>query len=161
MTKKSSKRNTKPIALVIENKFSRAEREIEQLRSKVGLKTGVWLFTRHLHSPHDLLESEHHNKVFSVCEKIGNDVIHWHQNNTLDDEDLDAYRRCRDRIGRKLRAVNKLIRERQPTTWEKFFMLFEGFVTIVLQVLPTVGRLLRNAAAMLTGVPVPRALPPR
>lgn len=135
--------------IVIANKFSAAEREIERLQSKIRLQRGAWIFKQHIYSVRDLLESEHCNKIYAICEKIGDDVLHWYQNSAISEDGKDTYRKGRERIQRKLRAVNKEIEERAPTVWESFMSIFEDFVVLVSKTMPTVGKLIKLVAGIL------------
>lgn len=136
-------------ALLIAHKFGIAEREIERLASKIHLQKGAWFFRRHMFSVEDLIESEHYDKIYAICEKIGDDVIHWHQSGKLTAEGLETYQKEREGIRRKLNSLNKEIETRLPTIWENFLSIFEGFVVVVMKVLPTVAKIVKTIAAYL------------
>ena len=132
--------------LVITHKFSRAEREIERLSSKIHIQNGAWFFKQHIYSIKDLMESEHYNKIHAICEKIGDDILHWHQSGKISEEGLEIYRKERERFHLQLLALNKEIQERVPTIWENLISVFEAFVVIVMRVLPAFSKLIKMAA---------------
>ena len=47
--------------LLITHKFSRAEREIERLSSKIHIQNGAWFFKQHIYSIKDLMEKVRRN----------------------------------------------------------------------------------------------------
>ncbi|MDO8753060.1 MAG: hypothetical protein Q7J80_04115 [Anaerolineales bacterium] len=132
--------------LVITHKFSRAEREIERLSSKIHIQNGAWFFKQHIYSIKDLLESEHYNKIYAICEKIGDDILHWYQSGKISEAGLDIYRKEREKIRFQLLSLNKEIQERVPTIWENLLSVFEAFVVIVMRVLPAFSKLIKMAA---------------
>ena len=125
-------------------KFARVEREIEAIQDKVHLTKGAWIFTMHVHSQADLMESAHFNKVHSICEKIGDDIMLWRSRGELPDEGMTAYQKARDRIARCLRNVRDEIRDREQTGVETLLGILDTFTTAVLKLLPTVGSLLKK-----------------
>lgn len=107
---------------------------------------------KHVYSIEELIDSPHHRKIYSVCEKIGDDVMQWQKTGNLSDDELDAYQAGRGRIQRKLRCVNKEIKEREPTFLEKFLSILEGFVALVAKVLPTITKIIK-LARLIAGIP--------
>jgi len=69
----SSKKN-------IERKFRRVFNEVELVRSKIDEKKG-WIFTSHVYSKEELSNSPHHEKIYSITEKIGDDAENWYKRN--------------------------------------------------------------------------------
>ncbi len=138
-------------ALAIANKFQVAKREIERLRAKIHIQKGAWLFKQHIYSIQDLLESEHFDRIYAICEKIGDDVIHWVQSGRISDDGLLVYRNSRDNIQYNLRLVNKEIEERVPTLWENILSILEEFVVLISKVLPAVKNLMSLATALFGG----------
>lgn len=128
---------------VIIHKFGRAERELERLSSKIHIQNGAWFFKQHIYSIKDLLESEHYNKIYAICEKIGDDIFHWRQSGKLSEEGLDFYQKEREKFHLHLLSLNKEIQERVPTVWENLLSVFEAFVVIVMRVLPAFSKLLK------------------
>src|SRR5262245_36181261 len=107
-------------AVLFQTKFARVHVEIDALRSEVRLQKGAWIFTRHVHTREALLESPRFDRIHSICKKIGDDVQRWIKQNQLPDEGINEYNKARERVGRDLRSVNKVIVERRPThleTW--------------------------------------------
>lgn len=133
-------------ALIITHRFSRAEREIERLSSKVHIQNGAWFLKQHIYSMKELLESEHHNKIYAVCEKIGDDVFHWKLSGKISEAGLEIYRTERERLHLQLLSLNKEIQERIPTVWENLLTIFEAFVVIVMRVLPAFSKLIKMGA---------------
>lgn len=128
---------------LFKQKFTRVEREIDAIRDKIHLTKGAWIFKMHLHSQLDLMQSDHFNKVHSICEKIGDDVMQWRTRGELPDVGMTAYQKARDRIARLLRKVRNEIRDRKHTGVEVFLGILDSFTTTVLNLLPTVGALLK------------------
>ena len=117
-------------AALFHTKFARVHLEIDALRSEVRLQKGAWIFTRHVHTREALLESPRLDRIHSICEKIGDDVLRWIKQDRLQDED-------------------------RPTNLEKWLSVFE-VTALVLQTLPTVAKLLQ----LLLPVPIPTKLLP-
>lgn len=131
---------------MISRKFQVAKSELERLSLKIHIQKGSWLFRKHVYSVEELLESEHYNKIYAVCEKIGDDVYNWYLNDKLSEEGRETYEKEREGIRRKLVALHKDIQDRKPTGWENFLSIFEGFVVIVMKVIPTFAKIVKMVA---------------
>jgi hypothetical protein len=146
-------------ALIISNRFSIAEHEIERLRAKINIQHGPWVFKKHIYSIQDLQASEHFDKIYSICMKIGDDISHWHQSKKLSDDGMVTYHRKRAEIDHKLRTVNKEIEARLPTAWENILSILEDFVVLIAKALPPLGKLIKASAGAL-GVDIHKQLGP-
>jgi hypothetical protein len=133
----------------ITNKFSIAAREINRLASKIHVKKGSWLFARHVYTTRELLESKHFDTILAICEKIGDDVLYWCKNEKLSEEGLGTYKREREKVNLRLNSLNKEIQERETTPGENLILYFEGFVAMVLKVLPAIESLIKFGAIYL------------
>ena len=136
--------------LVFERKFKRIEKEIDFLRTEIGLIQGGWIFSRHDYTAQELLESRRWEKIFSISEKISDDVLNWVRRGNFTTEGQETYRRRRDRVAQKLRGVNKAIKERQPTGWEMCLAVFQDAAKIVMRILPTTANLIKLARKALS-----------
>jgi len=130
-------------------KFARVEQEVHVLHNKITMKQGVWVFQRHVYSVQEMLTSEHYEKIYSISQKIGHDVMQWVRQGALPDEGKEAYRKARDRVARQLGNINHSIQERKPTQWEKWLAVFQDFTTIVLRLLPTLARIIKVTKKLL------------
>jgi hypothetical protein len=95
------------------------------------------------------LESKHFDTILAICEKIGDDVLYWCKNEKLSEEGLGTYKREREKVNGKLNSLNKEIQERETTFGENLISYFEGFVAMVLKVLPAIESLLKIGAVYL------------
>jgi hypothetical protein len=136
-------------SLDIANKFSIVEREINRLSSKIHVQKGNWFFAKHVYTTKELLESKHFDKILAICEKIGDDVLRWCQNEKLSEEGLETYRRERGKINWKLNSLNKEIQERESTLGENLLSYYEGFIALILKILPAIESLLKIGALYL------------
>ena len=119
-------------------KFSIAYREIEKLKSKIHEKKGLSIFKTHLYTKDDLLKSEHHHKIYSVSEKIHDDVVHWIRNNMFTNQQKRIYTKERDKFEQKLNSVNSEIAQRQPTWWENCKQVCIEFKELVMNNIPRI-----------------------
>jgi len=117
-------------------KFRKVHLEIESLDTKVHKKSGFLFFKSHVHTMKELLESPHHQKIFSITEKIGHDVESWYKAGRLSKSEEMTYYAERDSIDDELHRVNMSIEDREPTWWEIVKAPFTEFVEIVLHNLP-------------------------
>jgi len=83
--------------VIFRRRFKRVFREIEFLERKINKKEG-WIFTNHLHSKEELLNSEHHKMIYSITEKIGDDAENWYGRGKL----LSLEKSCTTNIEKKL-----------------------------------------------------------
>lgn len=116
-------------------KFRSVHREIDQIRSKIDLKTGI-IFTSHIYSQEELLKSDHHQKIYSICEKIGSDVDNWYNQGKLNEDEEHEYYEEREEIEDELNNINIQIQQREPTWWESAKGALNNFVAIVMKTMP-------------------------
>lgn len=119
-----------------EKKFKPILREIDYVKLKIHKKKGFWFLKQHVYTEQDLLDSPHFCKIDSIIEKIGSDVESWHKNGKLSLFDRQVYQEYRDATDLKLEGLKKEIIARQPTWWENFRSVFEGFIGVVMGKLP-------------------------
>ena len=120
------------------NKFRLVFREIHTINCKIDMKHGFFCFEEHVYSVEELLRSEHHSKIFSITEKIGDDAIQWARNGQLSKEAEKIYFEYRDRIDNELDAVNCRIMNRNKTWWEGSKAALTSFARLIMSKLPTV-----------------------
>lgn len=135
--------------LIFEKKFGRIDREIESLRSEIRLTNGGWIFSRHVYSTQELIQSPRWEKICSISQKISDDALNWVRRGSFTEDGQAAYHKKREGVARKLRSLRKAIREREPTGWEKWMSLFEDTATMVMRILPTTANLIKLAQKLL------------
>jgi hypothetical protein len=126
----------------LEKKFNRVFHEIIMLESKINKKKGFWMFTTHSHSEEELLESR--EKINSITEKIGSDVISWNKFGKLTEEGRSVYENTKKEVKDKLEQVAKMIAYREPTWWEGIKPSFVEFIVKVVSNMPEI--LIENLA---------------
>ena len=117
-------------------KFTKVHLEIERLDGKVNEKSGFLFFKSHVYTIKELLDSPHHQKIFAITEKIGDDVESWYKAGRLSKSEEETYYAERDSVDDELHRVNASIEEREPTWWEVIKGPFTEFVEIILDNLP-------------------------
>jgi|APSaa5957512622_1039677.scaffolds.fasta_scaffold184732_1 hypothetical protein len=140
--------------VIFRRRFKRVFREIEFLERKINKKEG-WIFTNHLHSKEELLNSEHHKMIYSITEKIGDDAENWYGRGKLPESGKELYYEYREETDDKLHEVNLSIEDREPTWWESAKGSLEEFVEWVMENMPDLKRLLLTAGETLAKLPGP------
>ena len=120
----------------IESKFRKVYIEMESLERKIYRKDGFFIFKSHTFSIEELLDSPHHHKIFSITEKIGDDMENWFNAGKLTTEEEEIYYFERDKTDDELHRINMAIEDREPTWWEEIKGPFGEFVIIILNNLP-------------------------
>ncbi len=121
---------------VIERKFRRVYKEIDRLDTKIYQKSGFLFFRSHVYTIKELLNSPHHQKIYSFTEKIGDDAQNWYRAGRLSEDEQERYHQNRSKIDRSLRGINISIQKRKPTWWEVVKEPFTQFVEVILHNLP-------------------------
>ncbi|MEH1821588.1 MAG: hypothetical protein V7L31_21325 [Nostoc sp.] len=125
---------------IIQVAFKRAFNEIDLLKSKIHQKQGFWILEIHKYSPEDLEDSEHHAKIYSITEKLGDDVSNWHNAGKLSNNDFNYYHEERGNLEEKLFLVNMEITQRQPTWVEETLGILNKLTEAIMNNLPTLVR---------------------
>ena len=120
----------------IESKFRKVYIELESLEREIYRKSGFLFFKSHIHTIEELLDSPHHHKVFSITEKIGDDMKSWFNAGKLTTEEEEIYHFERDKTDDELHRINMNIKDREPTLWEEIKVPFVEFGTMILNNLP-------------------------
>ncbi|MEH2248212.1 hypothetical protein [Nostoc sp.] len=120
--------------------FQRAFNEIDLLQAKIHQKQEFWILEIHRYSTEDLENSEHHNKIYSITEKLGDDVSNWHNAGKLSNNDFNYYHEERGNLEDKLHLVNIEITKRQPTWVEETLGILNKFTEAIMNNLPTLVR---------------------
>jgi len=116
-------------------KFRPVFREIKALERKIYKKEGL-IFTRHIYSVDELLNSEHHRRIYSYTEKIGDDIQHWYDQGKLSEDEEEYYYLKRNEVEDELEDINTQIEEREPTWWENLQGVIIEFVTVIMNNMP-------------------------
>jgi len=119
----------------IKLKFRPVFREIQSLDRKIYKKKG-WIFRRHVHTVEELLNSEHHRKIDSYTNKIGDDIQHWFDAGKLSDVEYEIYLLKREEVEDELDHIHTKIEEREPTWWEEVKDVMQTFVIKVMYNMP-------------------------
>ena len=120
----------------IESKFRKVYIELESLERKIYRKSGFLFFKSHVYTIEELLDSPHHHKIFSITEKIGDDMESWFNAGKLTSEEEEIYYFERDKIDDELHRINMIIEDREPTWWEEVKGPFIEFGIMILNNLP-------------------------
>jgi CHAT domain len=137
--KKSLRDITKPLDHEIQSldrQFKRAFDEIDLLQNKIAQERGFLFVRYHTFSQEKLLQSRHHQIIYSVVETIGSNVKNWEAANKISERMADAYYIRRAETDRKLHQLNLTISHREPTWWENFGFVCEKFKDDVMSHLP-------------------------
>ncbi|RLA69661.1 MAG: hypothetical protein DRG30_09955 [Epsilonproteobacteria bacterium] len=103
----------------IESKFRKVHIELENLERKIYRKSGFLFFKSHIYTIEELMESPHHQKIFSITEKIGDDIENWFDAGKLTPKEESTYHTERDNIDEELHRIEMVIEDREPTWWEE------------------------------------------
>ncbi|MEH2363839.1 hypothetical protein [Nostoc sp.] len=125
---------------IIEVAFKRAFNEIDLLEAKIHQKQVFWILEIHRYSTEDLEKSEHHAKIYSITEKLGDDVYNWHKAGKLSKNDFNYYHEERGKLEDKLHLVNMEITQRQRTWVEETLNILNKFTEVIMNNLPTLIR---------------------
>jgi hypothetical protein len=117
-------------------KFRPVFREIEYIKNKIHLKEGFFIFKSHIYSVNELLESEHHAKINSIAEKIGDDFMNWDKRGEISVKGKKIYVDKRFETEEELHRLNLEIQTRQRTWWEETSQALIMFVKVVMKKLP-------------------------
>ena len=96
------------------------------------------------YSQQELFESNEYKTISALVLKIEDDISHWGK--SLSIKDRAIYNTNRDLLEERLNDVERQIRSRTPTNWEKLKNFFSKFIDFVLEHLPKIWNGLRIAA---------------
>lgn len=142
-------------SILFERKFRKVHYEIDYLQGKIYRKTGFLFFKSHVYSIDELLQSEHHSKIYAITEKIGDDAENWYRAGELSEAGREAYYQEREQVDHKLHQVNLEIQNREPTWWESVREPFTRFVRIVMNNMPDLVRTMLDRVANTLKLPSP------
>jgi hypothetical protein len=119
----------------LENGFNRVFLECDAIEEKVGVITG-FVFKRHKYSVDELLESGHMEKIDAFCAKIKDDVDRWEAAGKLSLRLKLLYNEKALEVRGRVDRLNYMVRERQPTFWERIAVFFQHIYHAVVRRLP-------------------------
>ncbi len=99
-----------------------------------------------------MLQSEHHERINSITEKIGDDVKHWERAKGKLSSFVQIAYYYRYKVESTLHDVNKAIENREPTWWEQCKDALGGFVVKIMNNLPELERFLKLLPALKKGI---------
>ncbi|OUL22793.1 hypothetical protein BV378_22990 [Nostoc sp. RF31YmG] len=137
---------------IIEVGFQKAFNEVDLLQSKIHQKQGLWIFEIHRYSIEELEKSENHAKIYSITEKLGDDVTNWHNAGKLSDSDFNFYHEQRGKLENKLHIANMQITNRQPTFVEDLFSYLNKVTEKIMDNLPVLIRDILPVPSLLSKV---------
>ncbi len=116
-------------------KFRPVFRELKYIERKIYKKEG-WIFIEHKYTIEELLNSEHHNKIDSYTEKIGDDITRWFDAGKLGEVEEEHYYLKRTEVEDKLEDINYQIEDREPTWWEEVKYAMKEYIVVVMDHMP-------------------------
>lgn len=116
-------------------KFRPVFRELKSLERKIYKKEGL-IFVEHKYTIDELLDSEHHHRIYSYTDKIGDDIQNWFDEGKLGEVEEEHYYLKRAEVEDELEDINAQIEEREPTWWEDVKGTMRKFVVIVMDNMP-------------------------
>lgn len=116
-------------------KFRPVFREMKSLERKIYKKDG-WIFVEHKYTIEELLDSEHHHKIYSYTDKIGDDIQKWFDEGKLSDIEEESYYLKRSEVEDELENINAQIEEREPTWWEEVKNVMEEYIVVIMDNMP-------------------------
>lgn len=137
------------------NKFRKVYNEIESIKSKVNRKEGIFL-KNHIYSKEELLNSEHHKKIYSITGKIGDDIKNWHMMGKLSEEGRISYDEERNKTEDMLHKLSLEIESREPTWWESIKGSVSSYILLIMDNIPKLnGWLLTATTGVIKILPKP------
>lgn len=116
-------------------KFRPVFRELKSLERKIYKKEGL-IFVEHKYTIDELLDSEHHHRIYSYTDKIGDDIQNWFDEGKLGEVEEEHYYLKRAEVEDELEDINAQIEEREPTWWEDVKGTMRKFVVTVMDNMP-------------------------
>lgn len=141
--------------VILKRRFKKVYYEINCIKIKIHKQEGFWIFKSHIYTIEELLNSEHHRKIYALTEKIGDDANNWYKVGKLSEEGRNTYDQQRDDVHEKLDDVNLEIQNRQPTWWEEVKGTLIKFIKIVIDNMPELKRNFLENLANRIGLPSP------
>jgi hypothetical protein len=138
-------------------KFRPIFRELELLQLKIHQKKGWFIFETHVWTQEELLESEHISKIFSISEKIGDDVENWEKNKQLSNKEKMIYQTNKDNFEEELHTTKLQIQQREETFWEQVAYSFGQLIPLIMDILPDI--IFSNSPLRLLGNVITALLP--
>lgn len=133
-----------------ERNFKKVFNEIDLLRNKIYKKDAIlWIIPYHVYKKEELLNSEHQRRIYSITEKIGDDVKNWDNQGKLKFGEKTVYNQYRNKVETELLDINYEIENREPTWWEAFQEKFRIFITKIMNNLPTISKFLEGIKTIL------------
>jgi hypothetical protein len=94
------------------------------------------VFRRHKYSADDLLNSNHLEKIDSICGKIKDDLNQWNAAGHLPLRVQDVYNENAQEVRERVAAITAMVRERELTLWERVDGFFRRLYEAVTRCLP-------------------------
>ena len=114
------------------------QKEIQSIQKKINQQEGFFLFQKHSYTTSELLESPHHNRIYAVTEKLGDDVTNWRRFGNLSDAEKTFYFCVRELIESDLNQVTTQIVSRDSTWVDKVLNKLFQFIAYVMTNLPSI-----------------------
>ena len=121
-----------------DSKFQPVLRELNLLQRKINQQEGWFIFKTHAWTKEELLESEHISKIYSITEKIGDDVKNWETNKQLSFIEKGIYKQNKEMVYDELHATQCKIIDRKKTFWEELAHSFGNLIPLIMDNLPDI-----------------------
>ncbi len=136
----------------MKSRFKKAYQQCDFLEDEILKKRGIF-FRTHKHTIEELMNSEYHRKIDSITKKIGSDISYWRMSGKLSSAEEEAYYAERENIDDILHQINRKIRNREPTLWEKISQAAEDFIVMIMDNLPILANFLTYIGTQLGRIP--------
>jgi hypothetical protein len=120
----------------LENGFDRIFYECNIIEEKTNAVIGFLFLKRHKYSAEDLLQSDHMEKIKSFCGKIKADIDAWEAAGKLPLRIKMIYNEKVQEVRDRVEELNRNVKERQPTLWEKIGKCLKELYLSIVQRLP-------------------------
>ena len=114
---------------------SRIDKQISLIKVELNQKQGIF-FRTHKYTVEEILKSDSLGKLYSIAEKISDDVMSWNQQGKVLPEDIESYIEFENDLQSKIDILLKQIQERKKTVWEQIKGPINEFFDIFWSVLP-------------------------
>lgn len=119
--------------------FKRAHDKIELFREDIYRKDG-FIFKTHTFSEDELFELRSYKQIHSMVEKIADDVNNWEKEGKLSKSEIDEYNYEKDYLYEAFDSLEREVKRREPTIWEKLGNSLNKAINLTLNILPILSQ---------------------
>ena len=124
------------------NKFMRIYREINIIKGKINRKSGFLFFQKHVYTKDDLLKEISFGRIYSISEKIHDDINNWIEHKNLSWSAQKWYNKDCHKLYEDLDSLAKEVENRKSTWLENFIEFLNSlsaFVKLIKIILPIIA----------------------